>query len=130
MRRLILKWGLRRSLVLTILLITLLSNLLNAVIMLLFTGKVALLDVAIATTVPILLSGIFGYLFLSMVFELDDARDRLRQLSITDELTQSYNRRYFLTCLERELTSARRSGTCFSVILFDLDDFKLVFRQK
>lgn len=54
----------------------------------------------------------------------------LERLSITDSLSGLYNRRYSFELLERELASASRYGRPLSVLLFDLDDFKLVNEQR
>ena len=50
----------------------------------------------------------------------------MRQLAITDELTQTYNRRHFIETAEREFARARRYHEAFSVVVLDLDDFKSV----
>jgi len=49
----------------------------------------------------------------------------LRELSIRDSLSDLYNRRYFRERLTSELARARRQGHTMSVLLFDIDDFKL-----
>ena len=49
----------------------------------------------------------------------------LRELSIRDSLSELYNRRYFRERLTSELVRARRQGHSMSVLLFDIDDFKL-----
>jgi diguanylate cyclase (GGDEF)-like protein len=49
----------------------------------------------------------------------------LRELSIRDSLSGLYNRRYFRERLTSELVRARRQGHTMSVLLFDIDDFKL-----
>ncbi len=46
--------------------------------------------------------------------------------AITDGLTGLYNRPFFDASLRRELKRARRYGLAFSVVLLDLDDFKMV----
>jgi len=46
--------------------------------------------------------------------------------AITDGLTGLYNRPFFDASLRRELKRARRYGLAFSLVLLDLDDFKLV----
>ncbi len=46
--------------------------------------------------------------------------------AITDGLTGLYNRPFFDASLRRELKRARRYGLSFSLVLLDLDDFKLV----
>ena len=46
--------------------------------------------------------------------------------SITDPLTNIYNRRFFMQMLEREIERTRRNGKPFSLIMFDLDHFKKI----
>ncbi|MDI3535113.1 MAG: hypothetical protein PWQ82_1478 [Thermosediminibacterales bacterium] len=48
------------------------------------------------------------------------------RLSITDPLTNAYNRRFFTQMLKQELKRAGRTGLPFSVIMVDLDHFKRV----
>jgi diguanylate cyclase (GGDEF)-like protein/PAS domain S-box-containing protein len=48
------------------------------------------------------------------------------QLSITDPLTGLYNRRYFYECALQELQRLQRHGHSFSIIIFDVDLFKLI----
>ena len=54
------------------------------------------------------------------------AEEQARQLSITDSLTDLFNRRYFFTLLEGELNRARRYQVGFGVLIMDIDHFKLV----
>lgn len=51
---------------------------------------------------------------------------KLRLLSVTDALTNVYNRRYFVQKLEEEIERAKRSGSKFSVIMLDIDRFKSI----
>ena len=51
---------------------------------------------------------------------------RLRKLSFGDSLTGAYNRRYFLSRLEEEINRYRRSRQPFALVLFDIDNFKLI----
>ncbi len=46
------------------------------------------------------------------------------RLSVMDELTSLYNRRYFLGALRREINRARRSGQRLSLAMLDIDHFK------
>jgi len=126
MRKRLLEWGLRRSVIYTTLAVTLASNILNAIILLIFSQSLPLISVLIATIVPLLVGATFGGSILNMMFQLEDARIRLHALSVTDELTQSANRRHLIDRLDQELGTALRAGTQFSVILFDLDDFKQI----
>lgn len=52
--------------------------------------------------------------------------EQLYMLSITDPLTNAYNRRYFVQMLELEIERARRTGLPFSLIMADLDHFKSI----
>lgn len=54
---------------------------------------------------------------------------RLRELALTDEQTQAYNRRYERPRLEEEMERARRYGEALSVLMLDLDHFKNVNDQ-
>jgi diguanylate cyclase (GGDEF)-like protein len=50
--------------------------------------------------------------------------DQARKQSIIDPLTGAYNRRYFFDQLYLEAERARRYGSRFSLIMFDMDRFK------
>jgi diguanylate cyclase (GGDEF)-like protein/PAS domain S-box-containing protein len=52
--------------------------------------------------------------------------EELRCLSITDCLTDAYNRRYFIQVLEQDIERARRTGQPFSLVMVDLDRFKSI----
>ncbi|MBM4081343.1 MAG: diguanylate cyclase [Planctomycetes bacterium] len=58
---------------------------------------------------------------------IEDAQllDRARRLSVTDELTGLYNRRYFLDCLGCEIERSARHSHQFAVAILDIDHFKL-----
>jgi len=56
--------------------------------------------------------------------ELENAKERLRQLSITDGLTGLYNHRYFKEHLDQELNRARRHNLHVSLAMADIDYFK------
>jgi diguanylate cyclase (GGDEF)-like protein len=58
--------------------------------------------------------------------ELAEANAKLKDLSITDDLTGLFNRRYLVRALESEFIRAIRYKRNFSVLLFDIDDFKQV----
>ena len=51
---------------------------------------------------------------------------RLERLAVTDLHTRAFNQRYLLPRLGDEIAAARRSVTPLSVLLLDLDHFKLV----
>jgi diguanylate cyclase (GGDEF)-like protein/PAS domain S-box-containing protein len=58
--------------------------------------------------------------------EINALQDQLREQAIRDPLTGLYNRLYLNDSLERELTLAKRHDYCVSVIMTDLDHFKVV----
>ncbi len=56
--------------------------------------------------------------------QLSDELDRVRLLSLTDELTGLPNRRAFLRRLEDEVGRVKRYGVPVTMTIIDLDDFK------
>jgi len=52
--------------------------------------------------------------------------EKLRWQATHDHLTGLYNRRYFESCLEKEINSVKRSGIMSAVVYLDLDRFKYV----
>jgi len=53
-------------------------------------------------------------------------QERLRKMSITDELTGLPNRRGFFVLAEQQLRSALRNGGNLVLLFADLDDFKMI----
>ncbi len=58
--------------------------------------------------------------------ELQKANQRLSNLAYTDSLTGLYNHRYFQQQLSTEIARGTRYGFPVSLVLFDIDYFKLV----
>ena len=58
--------------------------------------------------------------------DLRQAQQELVRLAHTDYLTGLHNRRFFMQRLQEECERVRRHGSNLSVLLFDLDHFKLV----
>jgi len=61
-----------------------------------------------------------------LVKELDEKNHALEILSVTDRLTGLANRRKLEASLQAELLRARRYGKTFSVIMLDVDRFKII----
>lgn len=61
----------------------------------------------------------------SLERKLKNANERLRHLSIHDHLTGAFNRRFFDAILRREAALCKRLGRSLSLILIDIDFFKL-----
>lgn len=60
------------------------------------------------------------------LLKIKNLREKLLQVSTTDELTGLHNRKYLHERLEQEISRAKRYGTKLSCLLFDLDFFKVV----
>jgi len=56
--------------------------------------------------------------------ELKVAKQRYKELSLTDYLTQIFNRRHFMELFDLEFSRSMRYGHPLSLVIFDLDDFK------
>jgi len=54
------------------------------------------------------------------------SHERAQELAITDELTKFYTRRHFKECLEEEIRRSKRYNKMFSLVMFDIDDFKMI----
>ena len=78
----------------------------------------------IAIIAPAIIAPVMSLQLLRLIRDLDQAEEKLKILSYTDELTQTYNRRYFMQLGEQELKRAQRYGEAFSVALLDIDEFK------
>ncbi|CAG0946164.1 putative diguanylate cyclase DgcC [Anaerolineae bacterium] len=126
LRKLVKQLGIVKTSVLVTIVAVLFSIGLSVTIEFLLHGEVSSQVIVFAITMPILIAPIFNFLFLRMVFQLEDLQAKFRAVSITDELTQAFNRRHWIELAELELARAKRYGQVFSVIIFDLDDFKRV----
>ncbi|UCD77620.1 MAG: diguanylate cyclase [Desulfobacterales bacterium] len=61
-----------------------------------------------------------------MKIEIKQAMDKMAELSTKDELTDLYNRRYFMEFAEREISGAARYGQHLTICMLDLDNFKKI----
>ncbi len=57
---------------------------------------------------------------------LNSMNARLNELAIRDPLTNLYNRRYFFEYADHIFDQFKRSGTEFSLVIFDIDNFKRI----
>ena len=67
------------------------------------------------------IGNVFGYA--SVRQDITDKKC-LERLSITDALTELYNRRYFNEVIEEEIMRAKRDDKYFSFLMIDIDHFK------
>jgi diguanylate cyclase (GGDEF)-like protein len=103
-----------------------LSVIITSALGLISSGEVGASGLTIAVVVPALIAPLFGGLTLRLAYQLGLAQERLRVNAIRDWLTDAFNRRHFFEIATREFARAKRYQDAFSVILFDLDDFKSV----
>ena len=76
---------------------------------------------------PVVGGGELGYVtevFNDMVARLRESRRELERLSITDDLTKLYNRRYVMETLANEVRRSRRLEHPFTLLMLDVDHFK------
>lgn len=64
--------------------------------------------------------------FRHMKNTLNEKYDLIERVSITDELTGTYNRKYYNKKMLELLEIYKRYETKFSILLYDIDDFKLI----
>ena len=60
------------------------------------------------------------------LLRIKELKDKVGEVSTTDELTGLHNRKYLYEHLETEISRAKRYETKLSCILFDIDFFKVV----
>lgn len=80
-----------------------------------------------AVDLPVLGGGEVGALtkvFNEMVVKLRLGREQLQHLSVTDELTNLYNRRRLMELLGEEVRRCQRLKRKFAVLMVDVDHFK------
>jgi len=62
----------------------------------------------------------------SMLLDTIHARERIVNLAATDDLTGIWNKRYFRRQLPQEMERSRTFNVPLSLLMFDIDDFKLI----
>lgn len=77
---------------------------------------------SVSFIVPLFAGSLFGIL----LAHIKVLSKKLGALAYTDSLTKIYNRLHFAHFLDSEIDKAKRYGSKFSIIFFDLDHFKKV----
>ncbi len=67
---------------------------------------------------------ILGLIVGSYIIKIRKQYNNIKVLSLTDELTTLYNRRYFFVRLNDEIERAKRYDKKFSLLMIDIDNFK------
>ncbi len=63
---------------------------------------------------------------LTDISELESAYRLISDRAVKDELTGIYNRRKLHEVIDLEFNRAHHNGSTFSIVMFDIDDFKLI----
>ncbi len=82
--------------------------------------------ISLSIAVSLILLVIIFFLTSKVANKLSDAYSKIEKMSVTDELTQIYNRRHFHTRLDEEINRADRYGHPLSLLMLDIDYFKRV----
>lgn len=78
------------------------------------------------TTVSFVIPILAGLLFGVLLAHIKILSTTLAEMAYTDSLTHIYNRLHFAHFLDIEIDKAKRYGSTFSIIFFDLDHFKVI----
>jgi diguanylate cyclase (GGDEF)-like protein len=88
-----------------------------------FLSGFSIMHIPMAT--PFIIFGMINGLLLGLYnYRVIFFREKSRLLSITDELTQTNNRRYFVIELEKEIERSKRFSRNLSLMILDIDKFK------
>lgn len=82
--------------------------------------------IGLGIAASLLLLSIIMFLIFRLAGRLSDAYSTIEKMSITDDLTQVFNRRYFHDRLDGEIARARRYDHPVSLFLMDIDHFKRI----
>jgi len=132
LQKILLKWGVRKSLlVLTLFSVVTSALLTGTIMMLLWSNEPRFMEflqnaVIIAIAVPAVIAPIIGTFILKLFFKVHALEQETRFLATYDALTGLLSRRAFYENAERQLKMAVRNQEPISVLVADLDGFKAV----
>lgn len=91
------------------------------------THNLQIEDVAAARLgVGNVIGGVAAYLFWQMVTQLQAVKEGFRYQANHDPLTGVYNRRFLLEMMENDLSEAKRYQFPYTIVIIDLDHFKVI----
>lgn len=118
------RYGVLRVTIAVTLFVVVISVGVTSIILYFVDGAVSLTGILISALIPALLAPISSYNNFKLVHRLDLAEEQLRWISHTDDLTKTYNRRFFMERAAQEFGRAKRYGHTFSIAIMDFDNFK------
>jgi diguanylate cyclase (GGDEF)-like protein len=83
----------------------------------------------VAVIVPLLVVPPLAYWHHRVLYQLEESKRKIRELSRTDELTGLYNRRYFFELAADQQALSERHGHPLTLLVLDLDHFKRINDQ-
>ncbi len=86
------------------------------------SNTIAIVVFGIITT--LLLLGVINFFMSRLIKSLDEARETIEKIAVTDALTELFNRRQILLRFEEEFEKYKRLKTDVSCIMMDIDNFK------
>jgi diguanylate cyclase (GGDEF)-like protein len=82
--------------------------------------------IGLGVAASLALLGIVLFLISRLAGSLSKAYNTIEKMSITDDLTQVFNRRHFHARLDEEIARARRYDHPVSLLMMDIDHFKTI----
>jgi diguanylate cyclase (GGDEF)-like protein len=125
-RKFIRKYGEHQAVIASTLLLVALVACATGLIDLAIHGEIRVKSVYFSALISLVVAPFALYLFVGLISQLDRSEEKLKALSIMDDLTDVYNRRYFIEQAEKEMAKAVRYGTVFSIMAVDIDHFKRI----
>ncbi len=92
-------------------------------------GKIRFNTIAIVLfgiIATVLLLGLIYFFMSQLIKRLEDARQTIEKIAITDALTELFNRRHIMSRFEEEFEKFKRLKTNVSCIMIDIDHFKVI----
>ena len=133
MRQLIIRLGRGRSVIATTVISTILSNLFTLLMYVIFLEFGVVLNIkaaiTIATVVCAIITPIIAWYMFSLVIEINDLEQEMRQLAASDALTGLLTRRFFFEEARMIYNLALRENFAVTAILLDFDGFKAINDQ-
>ncbi len=126
LRHMVRDYGNTITISLSSMLVILMVAVFSGLIDLLAHQKIHITTLLFSLVISLIVAPVTLYCFVSLIAELDRSEQSLRALSIKDDLTGVYNRRYFLERATAELAKAERYGNVFSIMAIDIDYFKKI----
>ena len=82
--------------------------------------------IGFAVTFPLVITPFLAFRYVRLSAELENAREEVHHLGISDMLTGLYKRHYFFEFAQKELLAAKRYHYPISLLILDIDNFKQI----